>query len=287
MNFYYENSNGRKIDLNKPPFLGGKDNNLFSYKWDFITQGQSVQKIVKFEKAMVEKKFQILVSGLTEREYLGNLELLLQLIDVDINNLKMGKLWIDDYYLEGYIYASDKPKQYLNTSKTLIELTIICEKGNWQSEETWHFYQDHTEEEEEEQYTGYGIVYPYEYPYDYSAPFGKNTIVNESYMDTDFELIFYGPNLAPTITIGGHEYTINYALDVDDYLKINSKYKTAIITKYDGTQINVFMYRDREWNLFEKIKGGGNTIIKPRGAVVDLTLFYERSEPKYTEAKWT
>lgn len=286
MNFYYENSNGRKIDLNQPPFIGIKSNDLFSYDWDYITQGQSVQKIVKFEKTMVKKNFQVLISGQTERLYAGNLELFLQLTDVDINNLQMGKLWIDDYYLEGYIIASKKKKRYLNTVKTLIDLTIICEKGNWQSEELWRFRQDHTEDEGE-QYTGYGIVYPYDYNYDYSAPFGKNTIVNESYFDTDFEITFYGALEEPEITIGGNLYHIYYELGADDYLKINSKTKTATVVRYNGDKVNVFNYRDREWNIFEKIKGGGNLVIKPRNAIVDVKLFYERSEPKWTEAKWT
>lgn len=293
MNFYYENSNGRKVDLNAPPFLGVKSNDLFSYRWNYVTQGQSTQKIVKFEKAMVEKTFQIVVSGNTEKNYLGNLELLLQLIDVDINNLKMGKLWIDDYYLEGYIFASTKNKKYLSTTKTIIELTIVCEKGNWQSEEIWRLKQDHVDEEQG-QYTGYGIIYPYDYPYNYSAPFATDTILNESYMDTDFEITFYGPwtfdsenTDGPNITIAGHLYQVDYELGPDDYMKINSKTKTATVYRYNGQQINVFNYRNRESDIFKKIRGGGNPVSKPQNAVVDVKLFYERSEPKYTEAKWT
>ena len=290
MNFYYENSNGRKIDLTKPPFIGVRSNDLFSFKWDYITQGQAVQKIVKFEKSMVKREFQVLVSGIDEYRYYGNLELFLQLTDVDINNLQMGKLWIDDYYLEGYIYASKKEKRYLNTDKTLINLSIISEKGNWQSEETYNFF-PYSVDSGEEAYTGNGIYYPYDYKYDYSAPFGVNTIINESYLDTDFQIIFYGPHLEendyPTVTIGGYEYTIQRHMDEDDYMVINSKKKTCTLVKSNGTTINVFNDRDRNWNIFQKIKSGGNLVYRPESARVDITLYYERSEPKYTEAKWT
>lgn len=299
MNFYYENSNGRKIDLNAPPFLGVKSNDLFNYRWNYVTQGQAVQKIVKFEKAMVERRFQVLISGDIEHNYLGNLELFLQLTDVDINNLEMGKLWIDDYYLEGYIFASTKPKRYLNTTKTIVELDIVCENGNWQSEEVYHFRVGREVPEEEEEYTGYGIYYPYDYNYDYSAPFGKNTIVNEAYFDTDFELTFFGVNTEPSITIGGNLYHVNLPnelqLEADDILVINSKKKTVTIRRtrldehdkpYVQTE-NVFAYRDKQWNIFEKIKSGGNTVLKDENVAIDLKLFYERSEPKYTEAKWT
>lgn len=287
MNFYYENSNGRKIDLNKPPFLGVLSNNLFEFEWDYVTQGQSVQKIVKFEKYMKEKKFQVLISGLDDHDYLGNLELFLQLTDMDINNLQMGKLWVDDYYLEGYIFASAKPKKYLNTTKTLIECSLICEKGNWQSEELYIFRPQYDDSEEHDDYTGYGITYPYDYNYDYSAPFGSNMIVNESYLDTDFEITFYGERNNPYVSIGGNMYRVKRNLGPDDYIKINSKKKTAILVKGTGQQENVFAYRDKSWNLFEKIKWGGNLVVKPKAEAVDVRLFYERSEPKYTEAKWT
>jgi hypothetical protein len=287
MNFYYENSNGRKIDLNKPPFMGVLCNNLFEFEWDYVTQGQAVQKIVKFEKYMKEKKFQVLLSGLDDHDYLSNLELFLQLTDVDINNLKMGKLWVDDYYLEGYIFASAKPKPYLNTTKTLIECSLICEKGNWQSEELYRFRPGYDDSEEHEDYTGYGIRYPYDYDYDYSAPFNSNTIVNESYLDTDFEITFYGMLTNPKVTIGGQVYEIKRTLGPDDYLKINSKTKTAIHIKQNGVEENVFAYRNKSYNLFEKIKWGGNLVIRPDTTKVDVKLFYERSEPKFTEAKWT
>ncbi len=301
MNFYYENSNGRKIDLNKPPFLGVLSNNLFEFEWNYVTQGQAIQKIVKFDKFMKQKKFKVLISGDSDHAYLGNLELFLQLTDMDINNLQMGKLWIDDYYLEGYIFASAKPKRYLNTTKTMIECSLICENGNWQSEELYRFRANYDDSENHNDYTGYGITYPYDYNYDYAAPFSINTIVNESYLDTDFEITFYGPWVidtslqdpkGPNITIGGNEYEVKKNLDANDYIKINSKKKTATLYHYSGstqklTVENVFAYRNKDNNLFEKIKWGGNAVIKPNNLAVDVLLFYERSEPKFTEAKWT
>lgn len=283
--FYYINSNGRKIDFNKMPYIGLMSNDLFDFEWDYITQGQAVQKIVKFEKRMREKAFPVVISGSTDKEYRENLDKFLQLTDIDINNLTMGRLYVGDYYLECYIFASGKKKRYVDTFKTMIECSIVCENGNWQSEEKWVFRGGGTEGGGET--TGNGIIYPYDYPYDYSAPFGKDTIINESYMDTDFEMVFYGPSLLPEVTIGGNDYRINYELDADDYLIINSKTKTATVTKYNGTKVNVFMYRDRDYNIFEKIKTGGNLVILSNSQVLDVTLFYERSEPFWGDQKWT
>lgn len=284
MDFYYKNSNGRVVDLSKPPFLGEKSNNLFEFEWEYITQGQAVQKIVKFEKYMVEKKFHVLISGDTARDYYGNLESFLQLTDVDINNLQMGRLYVGNYFLECYIFASGKPKKYLGTNKTLVECSIVCERGNWQSEGTFSFTPSGSDTEHT---TAYGFLYPYDYTYDYSAPYTANTILNESYLDTDFEMRFYGPDLLPEITIGGNDYRVNYELEAGDYLTINSKDKTAYVTTNDGETVNVFMYRDRDWNLFEKIKGGGNVVLRDSTTTCDVTLFYERSEPKWSEEVWT
>ena len=291
MDFYYVNSNGRVIDFTKPPFLGEKSNNLLEFKWDYITQGQAVQKIVKFEKYMVEKKFHVLISGDTPRDYYSNLELFLQLTDVDINNLTMGRLYIGKYFLECYIFASGKPKKYLGTNKTLVECSIVCEKGNWQSEGKFSFTPAGGGGG---QSTGYGFVYPYDYNYDYSAPYSANTILNESYMDTDFQIIFYGADVVPEITIGGNLYRVDFELGYNDYMVIDSKKKTA--TAYvqsieSGevvvTPVNVFRYRERDYNLFEKIKGGGNSVLYDDTTTADVTLYYERSEPKWSEEIWT
>jgi hypothetical protein len=283
MDFYYVNSNGRVIDLSKPPFLGEKSNNLFEFKWDYITQGQAVQKIVKFEKYMVQKKFNVLISGETDRDYYSNLEKFLQWTDVDINNLKMGRLYVGKYFLDCYIFASGKKKKYLGTHKTLVECSIICERGNWQSEKMFRY----TPAGAEQETTGYGFVYPYDYDYDYSAPYTGTTLLNESYMDTDFEMIFYGADLLPEITIGGNDYRVNYELEAGDYLVINSKDKTVRVTKNNGEVVNVFMYRDRDWNIFEKIKGGGNFVLRDDTTTCDIKLFYERSEPKWSDEIWT
>lgn len=285
IDFRFVNSNGREINLNEAPYIGLMPNELFSFEWSYTTQGQAVQKIVQFEKRMIKKPFKVVISGNTDKEYRENLDKFLQLTEADINNLKMGRLYVNDYYLECYIFSSTKSSRYIGTNKTLIECTIICENGNWQSDEKWKFFAGVAQGEGET--TGNGIVYPYDYMYDYSVPFGKNTIINESYLDTDFEMIFYGPSLLPEVKIGGYEYRINYELSASDYLVINSKTKTCTVVKYNGTRVNVFKYRDRNWNIFEKIKSGGNLVIISANQALDVTLFYERSEPFWGDQKWT
>jgi len=283
MEFYYKNSQGRVIDFTQAPFIGMLSNDLFSYSWDYITQGQAVQKIVKFEKLMKEKQFNVVISGEDESDYLGNLDKFLQYIDVDIDNLKMGELHVGKYFLECYIIANSKGFRYLNTTKTKVQLSIVCEKGNWQSSELFSYISDDDQSED----TGTGIDYPYDYLYDFSAGFDKNTIVNESYMATDFELTFYGPIVLPEVTIGGNVYRVNHEVEVGEYLKINSKKKTVTLYKIDGTTENLFAYRDRDNYIFEKIHAGGNIVLWNSEELWDIRLFYERSEPKWSDVKWT
>ena len=282
------------IDLTKPPFLGELSNDLFAYKWNYITQGQAIQKIVKFEKQMVARKFHVLISGKSESEYMDNIEKFLHWTDVDINNLKMGRLYIGKYYLECYIFQSTKPKRYLNTTKTLVELTIISEQGNWQRDRTI-YYRSGQNNEYNEAYTATGITYNYDYNYDYASPFGKDTFVNESYMDTDFEMIFYGALDNPQITIGGNVYEINKPIGRNEYMVINTRKKTALLYRYNGEVENVFKHRNKEHYIYEKIKGGGNVILVEKPSTInggkpisiDIRLFYERSEPKWSKNLWT
>ena len=284
--FYYINSERQKIDFTKAPFIGEKSNDLLSYKWDYITQGQAVQKIVKFEKRMKEKKFHVLITADDERRYYGALEQFLQAVDVDINNLKMGRLYIGDYYLECYIFANSKPKRYLNTTKTLLECTAICERGNWQREFTFHFNTSGTHEENT-QYAANGIIYPYDYMYDFSPTYGKNEIRSESYMDSDFEMVFRGAMDNPKIVIGGNTYEfIDCPIASDEKIIVNSKTKTALLYRNNGEIENVFPKRNREFNIYQKIKGDRNIVLLDDRYTVDVTLFYERSEPKWSSENW-
>jgi hypothetical protein len=292
--FRYVNSEGAEIDLTQPPFIGELSNDLIGFKWTAVTQGQAVQKIVKFEKNMIEKKFHVLISYDKDTDYYGNLEKFLQITDKDINNLKMGRLFVGEYYLECYITANKKPKRYIGTNKTLIQLTAVCERGNWQSEHTFKFRPKGREGNEG--YTGNGINYKvengvivgYEYPYDYAAPFTREELVNESYMDTDFELKIYGATNTPSVTIGGNEYTfLDLPLLNNEYIIVNSKDKTCIKHKQNGEDENIFRYRATEFDIYEKIKGGHNTVVvADENASVDITLFYERSEPKWSNEIW-
>ena len=287
----YVNSEGRVIDLSQAPYIGERSSELLSYKWNYVTQGQAVQRIVKFEKELIEKPFHVLISGADKEEYYGNLERFLQYTDVDINNLQMGRLYIGEYYLEGYIIANNKPKKYLDTNKTLIECTLICERGNWQKDVLFSYRTtgwQHGGYEGEQQYTGTGITYPYGYPYDYSAPFGKGYMVNESYMDTDFELTFYGAIQYPKITIGGAVYEfIDCPISADEKIVVNSQKKKAVLVRHNGEEENIFMKRNKEHKIYQKIKGKGNMVIMDSPMNVDIRLFIERSEPKWSTRLWT
>lgn len=284
MDFYYKNSNNVVIDLSKPPFYGMLSNTLLNYKWKYITQGQASQKIVKFEKEMVEKTFNIVISGSTQKEYLGNIDKFLQRIDVDIDSLKMGRLYIGKYYLDCYIFANTKSTKYIGTNMSKMQLSIVCENGNWQSEEVFSYVVADSEGGDN---TGTGIDYPYDYAYDNSAFFDKNSIINESYMATDFELTFYGAASNPEVTIGGNIYRLYVELDANDYVKINSKTKKITLFRENGTQENVFFKRDRDNYIFQKIAAGGNIVLWDSNLKFDIRLFYERSEPKWSAIKWT
>ena len=106
-------------------------------------------------------------------------------------------------------------------------------------------------------------------------------------MATDFELTFYGPIVLPEVTIGGNVYRVNHEVEAGEYLKINSKTKTVTLYKIDGTTENLFAYRDRDNYIFEKIHAGGNIVLWNNEELWDIRLFYERSEPKWSEIKWT
>ena len=82
---------------------------------------------------------------------------------------------------------------------------------------------------------------------------------------------------------------------------INSQKKTAVHIRANGEEVNVFRFRNTDHYIYQKIKGGnslivydnneinatGNGNVEYRSINIDIKLFIERSEPKWSSGIWT
>ena len=281
MEIYYENSQGEKLSLITFPYRMLTDTDLFNFKWDYATRGNNFPKISSISKQMVTKTIKLNVQGNDEQSYLYNIENLTRHFDIDIISNKPGKLYVNDCYLECYIYGSNKTGKYIKTKKSTVELSIVAENGNWKTSniQKFGFSKENADKFKKEEF----LDYPLDYPYDYVNASTFQKLQNNSYAPSNFELTIYGRCSNPIISIGEWNYgSHDVELESGEKLVINSSTKKVYKVKNGGEIENMFRHRMRDFYPFEKIPAGANVVGWNGAYSFEIELFEDRSEPKWT-----
>ena len=204
---------------------------------------------------------------------------LFEIFEKDVLRVQYGRLQIGDYYLRCYITGSKKTEYLLHKHYMMVELTIQTDLTDWVKENTNVFHIGTGS-------AGEYLNYPYDYPHDFKNRFRSLTTVNHNFVPTNFKMIiegFFGDQVySPQIFINGHLYEIDVHIKKGERVVIDSVEKTIELITTTGERVNCFNKRGRDSYIFEKIPSGEVNISSPHGVTVTLTLFEERSEPKWT-----
>lgn len=157
---------------------------------------------------------------------------------------------------------------------------ILVPYPYWCSESTKTFLKGNIKDKGDE--TDPYLYYPFGYPYQYSAPQDERFIQNDHYAACDFKMVIFGPCTNPAIMINGHLHEVRASIHDGERLEIDSRNHTVHRHMNDGRIENLFNLRNKENNLFEKIPNGRcNVLWNIEAFGFDLTLYKERSEPKW------
>jgi hypothetical protein len=295
MKIYYKNHIGKKINLTKPPFSLIYDE-LFDYSYDYevLSGGSYGQYIDRFYKKVktIPLKFSVLSKAENFNRTLRNFY---EIIDADVTAQKPGRLELDTgEYMEGYIYASEKTFYKSLMPAIANELTFVTERPYWCRDVNYHFevgpdpsdpITDPTPSEWLDFYDAEGQKGNFDYPFDFKRGTGVQTVRTDTIMGgkgSDFEMIIYGlpgSPACPVISIGGHSYIVNETVYPAEKMIINSREKTVIKVLADGTEVNCFAKRNKASSVFALIETGAWVV--ETNSVFDLTLYQERSEPRW------
>lgn len=260
MIFYYENSNGEKLDLMKRPYRA-VEADIYDSVWESSSDGY-------------EKKIELDVMD-DAANFSDNMNRLYNILAVDPENDTYGKLWVNG----SYIYCRIKKKetsQWKGQVYAYLVLTFIAPELSWITEERKTFFSL------SEELGRTGRDYPYNYPYDYSA--GTTGIESwniDAISDCDFSLIIYGPCVNPEIYINDHKYSVITTIEGEEYMIIDSQTHTIVKHVVSGTNISLFDKRDTQQSVFQKIKGGINSFRWSGAFAFDLVVYKARREPTW------
>lgn len=246
------------------------DTDLHDYKWNYTSNNG---KISNFDRGIVEKKINVVIAGEDAQRSLDFMNSIVECADKDILAKTQGELHFQDYYMKCYLVQSSKHNYIRRKNYIEIELTVVSDNPAW-IKETFKMFGDFNNE-------GKNLDFSYDFPYDFTSPNLVTELVNTSFSDTDFKLVIHGEVSKPSIYIAGNLYEVNHYIANGEYMTIDSKNKTIYLTRNNGEIVNCFNDRNREHYIFTKIPSGENAVTWSGDYGFDITLYEERSEPKW------
>lgn len=261
----YVNSINQKIEFGKNG-LYINESDLHDYEWAY---GTSHNKITYFNTQIFEKGIPIVIVSQSKAERNEIANNLFKVVDYDVVNRKPGKLWIGDWYLQGYFMAAGS-SGYSNDNTISIKLKFVSDML-WRKETSYYFTNRGTVND---------LDFNYDHDYDLKRPV-SHKIQNTNYVDTDFRIVIHGTANNPTVYIGENLYSVEVVIPDKNRLVIDSVNKTIKAYTEFGVETNCFAYRNKDWYIFEKIKPGTNEVDWDGNYAVEVVLIEQRSEPEW------
>lgn len=278
MQIFYENSKGDKLDLLTYPYRL-QTGNLFDYNWTYENGGQLriSGTITRFVKEPQEMNMLLTVASANRQDYYQALNDFFEVVDYDVVNKRHGKLWIGEQYMLCYIYSSAKTEWEYGIESLDNDITLVSDYPFWITEKQYIFRYI---AEEHKLY----LDYPYDYSYDYTSENNshKDYMTNTHYCACHFFTEFFGPCVNPSFSIDRYPHTVYTTLEEGERLQIDSRTKTITKVTATGDKKNEYNNRRKDISIFERIEPGLHMVTWNGIYSFYVTLYEERSEPKWS-----
>lgn len=247
---------------------------LHDYRWQYTADGD---KISVFKRGIVTKNIPVVVACQNANDGILIINQLMEYSEKDILVKQPGRLVVGQYYLPCYITGSAKSDYLAKRGYMIATLEVVTDQAAWIKETKFSFNYGSGHHS-----SGTDMDFNSDFPYDYSNPLSSQMVENPGFTGSNFRMVIYGECEDPHIGVGEHLYEVDCVIGSHEYLTIDSKKKTVILTKQNGTTENKFRYRNRDSYIFEKIPSGETMVSWDGDYKFDIILYEERSEPKWT-----
>ena len=185
---------------------------------------------------------------------------------------------IDDFYMRCFITDGEPVYFVPGLDMCTYKFKLASEYPFWIHEESRSFPPISSNTEGEESY----LDYEHDYPYDYTMPYGGDVIWNvDHYAPCEFLMTIFGPAVDPRVVINGHPYQVYTTLDANEYLQIDSRANTVVKYLANGIRQDIYDYRAKQESVFNPITPGDIGVVWSGEFGFDITLYCERSEPRW------
>ena len=271
----YTSSAGVKFDLDSANIPRIKDANFHTsiWKYSYIEKQYGVD-ITEFKKDAAEYELKLIFTGEEEKRkrYLDNFH---SEIEKDIISKTPGRFQWEQWYADCYVissstYPGDKP------NKTMNDVVLLVPGSFWISEQSLAIYKSDTIPDSS------GIIYDYTYGSAYGDSGLSVNFYNDHFIPCNFVLEAKGPLSKLEFAINENLYEINVSCAEGESVVLDTKERTIKVIDSYGNSWNAFGKQNFDFDNFAKIPAGENVISYNRSYDIYLTIYQERSEPRWT-----
>ena len=242
--------------------------------WEPVTSKLKYgERVLGFCKPPTTFKIDVVFFNREVFDILDEVDRFNDVFEKDLINNKLGTLEVDGWFIDCFVTETEPLTVDGGIGR---RFTIYAPSPFWVQKIIYNF-----EKEESNTDESGSKMYNYEYDYKYSNDSSIKTFENFHFIHCDFKIIAYGPFSEFFIDINGHIYQVSVSLDNSEYLEIDSKKKIIVKTDRMGNKINCYNLQNYNSNVFQKIPTGVNTLGYNNQFGLEITLYQERSEPKY------
>lgn len=255
------------------------ESDIRDFSWTVATVNN---KVSGFSRGMANKTIPVRVLCASKADGIIKKNNLFEIPEKDILANQKGRLELDGYYCECFVTGSQKSRYTISEQYMETDLTIFTDRPVWVRETKIDFKKDPTRRPDGQDDPG---TVTYDFPFDF--PFGlmgtvdrQDSILNDTFYDTNFRLVIHGSAVNPTVYINDHQYQVNTGVQDGADLVIDSL-NQKIYLDADGVQTSAFDARGRDEYIFEPIPAGELEVRWDNTFDFDLYLLEERSEPRW------
>lgn len=277
----YESSSGKKLNLTQLPYWTNVEP-IFDYEWDYTERDRRRGSIVAgFTKKVATKQLVLHILGENKAQRDLAIDEFNSAIETDIYNGTPGKIWCGDWYTLGYIVASKNEKWQYDKPVVKKTITLVREQESWFRKIVKKSYESNMIKPDPEEWDK-DFEPNYDYKYDFMTDFDASVkLINPDVLPSNFILNIQGYAEQPEIHIGENVIQFNLEVPHGAVLQVSAITKKTTMTLADRTEINVFGARSPDYYIFQRLPSGVNTVTWNGMFDWEITLFEERSEPRW------
>lgn len=265
----YQNHRGHSVDLNAHGIVSNVSDIV---AWELDAEDVS-GRVVSLKNALTSFSFKCATYSNTARSALYDVP------SADVEAMKPGRLYVDDWYLVCYISGASQSRGADMAGKADYSITVSTAMPFWRRD-TLKSLTERLESVD-------GLDYAYDYAYDYGHAPLMNFVDNRMYHSADMLIRLYGPCSFPTVVIAGNTYGVNANINQGDRIEIDTSEKTVRLVKLDGTVENAFAdaYGDYSESsgsyIFERLPHGQHAVSWSGTFNLDVVVVERANEPRW------